>query len=124
MGTGRPTIVVFDRGLRDCRAFLSEQDWQTGLKKLNEELPNGPAGRITDDYTYKRYDGVIHLVTAADGAAEFYKFGIVEDDSGNKVYRRETPAEARDQDRNLQTAWQGHAKHVIVGNTRDGVTLD
>ena len=25
---------------------------------------------------YARYDGVIHLVTAADGAEEHYKFGV------------------------------------------------
>ena len=32
-----------------------------------------------------RYDGVVHLVTAADGAPEHYKYGVVEDDSGGQV---------------------------------------
>jgi len=114
--TGRPTIVVFDRGLRDCRAFMSEDEWPRALEQINKELPNGPVGRITDDYVMKRYDGVIHLVTAADGAEEHYKFGIVEDDSGGRVYRRETPAEAIEQDKKLQEAWQDHPHHVLVSN--------
>lgn len=114
--TGRPTIVVFDRGLRDSLAFMDEDEWQGALIKLNKELPNGPKGRITDDYIFQRYDGVIHLVTAADGAEEHYKFGVVEDDSGNKVYRRETPWEAIEQDRKLRKAWAAHPKHVIVPN--------
>jgi len=114
--TGRPTIVVFDRGLRDCRAFMAEGEWPKALEELNDELPNGPTGRITDQYTYERYDGVIHLVTAADGAEEYYRFGLVEDDAGGQVYRRETPAEAIEQDRSLQQAWEGHKHHVIVTN--------
>ena len=32
-----------------------------------------------------RYDGVVHLVTAADGAPSHYKYGVVEDDSGGQV---------------------------------------
>jgi len=118
--TGRPTIVVFDRGLRDCRAFMSEDEWPIALAELDKELPNGPNGRITDDYTYQRYDGVIHLVTAADGCEEgVYKFGVVEDDTGGRVYRRETPAEAIEQDRKLQQAWQAHPRHVVVTNVVD-----
>jgi hypothetical protein len=63
-----------------------------------------------------RYDGVIHLVTAADGAEEHYKYGIVQDDRGGRVFRRETPSEAIEQDRKLQEAWQAHTHHVVVPN--------
>ena len=63
-----------------------------------------------------RYDGVIHLVTAADGAEEHYKYGIVQDDRGGRVFRRETPAEAIEQDRKLQEAWQANTHHVVVPN--------
>ena len=68
----------------------------------------------------RRYDGVIHLVTAADGAPEHYKYGVVEDDSGGQVYRRETPAEATEIDRKLQSAWTEHTEHVVVPNTEGG----
>ena len=43
----------------------------------------------------ERYDGVLHLVSAADGAPEAYKYGIVEDDSGGQVARRPAPTRAR-----------------------------
>ena len=114
--TGRPTIVVFDRGLRDCLAFMAEGEWPRALAELNSEMPNGPSGRITDEYIYQRYDGIIHLVTAADGADDHYRFGIVEDDAGGKVFRRETPAEAIEQDRKLQQVWAAHPRHVVVSN--------
>lgn len=119
--TGRPTIVVFDRGLLDCRAFLSEENWQRGVRELNKELTNGrPEGSITAEYMHQRYDGVIHLVTAADGAEAHYKHGVVTDDSGRSVFRRETPAEAIDQDRKLEQAWADHPKQVVVRNGREG----
>lgn len=119
--TGRPTIVVFDRGALDVRAFTNQEEWSGAVAELNQELTNGrPAGSITDAYLLARYDGIIHLVTAADGAAEHYKHGIVEDDSGGKVYRRETPSEAIEQDQRLQEAWSSHSKHVVVPNTAAG----
>ena len=34
------------------------------------------------------------MVTAADGAPEYYKYGKVTDDSGNVVIRHETPEQA------------------------------
>jgi hypothetical protein len=37
---------------------------------------------------------VLHLVTAADGAPEYYKYGKVKDDLGNVVIRHETPEQA------------------------------
>ena len=119
--TGRPTIVVFDRGLLDCRAFLTEENWERGVRELNKELTNGrPEGSITNGYMNQRYDGVIHLVTAADGAEAHYKHGVVTDDSGRSVFRRETPAEAVEQDRKLEQAWASHPKQVVVRNGREG----
>ena len=35
--------------------------------------------------TLTRYDGVVHLVTAADGAETHYKHGVVTDDRGQTV---------------------------------------
>jgi hypothetical protein len=119
--TGRPTIVIFDRGMRDNLAFMQEEEWANALLEVNKELPNGPVGRITNEYIFERYDGVIHLVTAADGAPNFYKYGLVEDDSGGKVFRRETPAEAIEQDQRLQQAWAAHKHHVVVGNDERGI---
>ena len=64
--TGRPTILIFDRGLRDSLAFMTPDQWQQALAEANKELP-GIRGRVDDSYVLERYDAVIHLVTAADG---------------------------------------------------------
>eukprot|EP00622_Pseudochattonella_farcimen_P007301 FR743256.1.p1 GENE.FR743256.1~~FR743256.1.p1 ORF type:complete len:196 (+),score=3.83 FR743256.1:73-588(+) len=114
--TGRPTILVFDRGLRDNLAFITFEEWTRALEEVNQELP-GSSGRVIDEpYVYKRYDAVIHLVTAADGAATHYKCGHVEDDSGGHVFRRESPEEAIQQDRALQEAWAQHPHQIIIPN--------
>lgn len=120
--TERPTIVVFDRGLLDGKAYMSDEMWASGVKELDNELrgPGRAIGTMTEEHMRQRYDGVIHLVTAADGAPEHYKFGVVEDDSGGQVYRRETPTEAIEIDRKLQAAWKQHIKHVIVSNKVGG----
>ena len=102
--TERPTIVVFDRGLLDCKAYMSSDMWDLAVAELDNELRghSRPQGSITEAHMRARYDGVIHLVSAADGATEHYKYGVVEDDSGGQVYRRETPHEAIEIDRQLQ----------------------
>ena len=33
--TGRPTIVVFDRGLLDCKAYMSAEMWEQGVAELD-----------------------------------------------------------------------------------------
>lgn len=48
-----------------------------------------------------RYDAIIHLVTAADGAEKYYTLD-------NCVARSETPELARLLDLNTQKAWLGH----------------
>ena len=152
--TGRPTIVIFDRGVLDSRAFIPEHLWARGVAALNRELTGctadgskRPEGSISNEYLLKRYDaeltltltlalalalaltltlaltrydGVVHLVTAADGAETHYKHGVVTDDRGQTVYRRETPAEAVAQDRKLQQAWAEHPYHVVVSNGAQG----
>lgn len=57
----------------------------------------------------KRYDCVIHLVTAADGAEDSY--------NKNNEVRHESPAEAIMVDRKLQIAWLGHPNYAIIDNT-------
>ena len=56
----------------------------------------------------RRYDAVFHLVTAADGAEEFYG-------KGNDA-RYESEKEAILIDKKLQLAWLGHPRHEIIDN--------
>ena len=59
--------------------------------------------------SHKRYDMVLHVVTAADGAADYYT-------SENNQARYENVQEAADIDRKLQNAYNGHPHHRIVKN--------
>lgn len=119
--TGRPSIIIFDRGILDAMAYMDEEGWKRLLSDVGcggDGHPNG----IDEEYILKRYDAVVHLVTAADGAEQFYKWGETTDDSGNTVIRSEPPQIARELDQKLQQAWKGHKKHVIIKNTSDGFT--
>jgi hypothetical protein len=57
------SVILCDRGLMDGQAYVSDDAWHTVL----DEVGTSPM-QLRD----KRYDAVIHMVTAADGAEEFY----------------------------------------------------
>jgi len=65
------TILLCDRGLMDGKAYMSDELWKKMIKAsgLNED-------EIRDRYFIfsfnLRYDAVIHMVTAADGAEKYY----------------------------------------------------
>ena len=74
-----PSVLICDRGTIDVSAYLPPEIWQALLDE-NEWSMVG----LRD----QRYDAVIHLVTAANGAEAFYT-------TSNNAARRETPGEAR-----------------------------
>eukprot|EP01062_Namystynia_karyoxenos_P055373 TRINITY_DN4617_c0_g1_i2.p1 TRINITY_DN4617_c0_g1~~TRINITY_DN4617_c0_g1_i2.p1 ORF type:complete len:659 (+),score=219.08 TRINITY_DN4617_c0_g1_i2:148-2124(+) len=99
--TRQKGVLLCDRGAMDGRAFCSESVWARILQEgdwTTQELRDG------------RYDMVVHLVTAADGAANFYG-------TENNQARTETPEQAVEQDRKLQKMWTGHPKVRIVDNS-------
>ena len=98
----RPCVIVLDRGLMDMRAYMTPQMWQAIL------AGEGDAG-LTEDAVRARYDLVIHLVTAADGAEAFYT-------TANNAARTETAEMARENDRRVQVAWEGHGNWRRVTN--------
>ena len=63
---GLPSVILCDRGLMDGSAYVSEELWSAVLDEV---------GMSHMQLRDKRYDGVIHMVTAADGAAQFYNKG-------------------------------------------------
>lgn len=104
-----PVVLLFDRGILDGAAFCSKKEW----KNTCEELKVNPTKERDS-----RYDIVVHLVTAANGAEEYYTL------TNNKA-RTETPAEAKVQDLRIQKAWIGHPKLRIIDNQasfRDKIT--
>lgn len=98
----RNTIVFYDRGLLDNKAYSDEILFSQMLKKyeLNEEI------------IMNRYDAVFHLLTVADGAEEFYTLL-------NNEARTETKEEAIELDRKIQNAWTGHKHFRIIDNSTD-----
>ncbi|CAB9526803.1 expressed unknown protein [Seminavis robusta] len=122
-GTGRPSIIIYDRGILDTKGYVDNDTWQRILSELSTSGATDAAERpglftmgVTEDYVLKRYDGVVHLVTAAEGAQEFYKSGQVTDDSGAAVVRVETLQEALTLDHKMRKAWCAHPHHNVIGN--------
>ncbi len=60
----KPSVIICDRGVMDPYAYMKEETWQYVLNENGWNSVN-----LRD----KRYDAVIHMVTAADGAEEFYQ---------------------------------------------------
>ena len=57
------TIILLDRGILDVKAYLpNNKCWQDILNKC----------QLTEQQIIQRYDLVIHLVTTAQGAEQFY----------------------------------------------------
>ena len=94
-------VVLCDRGAMDGKAYMSDEQWEL----LLEELRMTPVA-LRDE----RYDAVLHLVTAADGAESYYTLA-------NNATRTETAAEARGQDRKTLDCWTGHEHLYIVDNS-------
>jgi CYTH domain-containing protein/predicted ATPase len=101
--TGRPTIILCDRGAMDVSAYLPREAWMALLDEYDWTVVG-----LRD----KRYEAVLHLVTAADGAEAFYT-------TENNAVRSETPAEARVLDQRVRDAWVGHPHLRVIVNSGD-----
>lgn len=103
-------IIFYDRGLLDGAAYVDKSTIQEMLKNRN----------LTFADVYNRYDAVLHLVTAANGAEKFYQWNDPEKESvGNNAARRETPEEARAMDKKTLEAWIGHPHLRVFDNSTD-----
>lgn len=99
--SNRPqNFVLCDRGTCDGRAYMKPHLWQRMLNENGLNMVNVRDGR---------YDLVIHLVTAADGAPDFYS-------NATNKQRSETAEEARQVDQRTQNAWLGSPYLRIVDN--------
>lgn len=89
---GKPAVLLCDRGPMDGKAYLSDDKWSKILDSR---------GFSEVDLRDKRYNAIIHMVSAADGAREFYQLD-------NNTARSETPEEACALDKQTQRCWIGH----------------
>jgi len=93
-------VLLIDRGLLDGSAYVSKENWQALLDDTNLNMV-----MLRD----ARYDAVLHMVTAADGAEDFYA-------SLNNEARYESVSEAVDKDTKLREAYMGHQKYYLIDN--------
>lgn len=97
-------VIMYDRGLVDALAYTTGEDSLEILRRNNTSI-----------YTLmNRYDAVIHMITAADGAEEAYIAN-----KENNVARYESVEEAIAADRALKRAWTGHPHLRIIDNSTD-----
>ena len=100
---GKPALVVCDRGTMDISTYLPEETWQALMNDI---------GTNTIQLRDSRYDAVLHLVSAANSAEEFYT-------TANNAARSEDARTARMLDIKLISAWNGHPHLRIIDNSRD-----
>lgn len=95
-------LIIYDRGIMDASAYVSKED-------MNELLALFSLNIAT---VMSRYDAVFHLVTAANGAPEFYTLA-------NNAARSETPEQAVHFDNLTIKAWTGHQHLRVIDNSTD-----
>lgn len=103
--TGKTVVLLFDRAIVSPLAYLESENAFPLFTALLQEV-----GIQSIEEAYQKYDAVIHLVTAADGAVEFYTL------MNNKA-RLESPEEAVLRDARTKDAWLAHSHFVCVANT-------
>ncbi len=103
----KPVLIVCDRGTMDISAYMTPEMWEDITAKAgtdSTELRN-------------RYDAVLHLVSAADGAEQYYTIAT-------NSTRYEKPDEeglriARELDKKVIKAWTGHPHLRVINNHDD-----
>lgn len=104
----QPVLIVCDRGVMDISAYLTPDQWQ----KIISEV-----GYTQTQLRDERYDAVLHLVSAADGAEQYYT-------TSNNAQRLEQADEkglriARELDKKVIEAWTGHTHLRVINNHED-----
>lgn len=103
-------VLICDRGIGDQYAYLDRRTMNNILAE------NG----LTKESAFSRYDCVVHLKTAADGALEHYQWNNPDAKSeGNNSARFESPEEAIATDRRTLNSWIGHPHLRMVDNSTD-----
>ena len=103
-----PCVIVCDRGAMDISAYMKPEVWE----QLTEDV-----GTSTVELRDGRYDAVLHLVSAADGAEQFYTTS--NNASRNEAADEQGLAIARMLDKRVIEAWTGHPHLRVINNDED-----
>lgn len=96
---GDPVLIVCDRGALDISTYLPSEMWERITSLCG----------VTTAQLRARYDAVLHLVSAADGAEKYYN-------TTTNEKRTEGLEKARMLDRKVIQAWAGHPHHRVINN--------
>lgn len=88
-------VILYDRGYLDVFAYMSSEISRRFLDETNAKV---------DHIRDSRYDMIVHLVTAANGAADKYT-------TANNKARSEGIQQAIEIDDKIKDAWNGHPNH-------------
>jgi len=97
---GTRKVIICDRGCMDASAYMAKEEFQKLLSKNKWDEA---------DLCDRRYDGIFHLVTAAEGKEKYYNL--------DNPARHETPEQARAVDERTRQAWVGHPHLVVIDNS-------
>lgn len=89
-------VILFDRGYLDNFAYISREARDLVLADTGVDL---------ETMRDSRYDMIVHLVTAANGAEDKYT-------TANNKARTEGIAQAIEVDNKIKGAWTGHPNHM------------
>eukprot|EP01087_Luapelamoeba_hula_P016633 TRINITY_DN5129_c0_g3_i3.p1 TRINITY_DN5129_c0_g3~~TRINITY_DN5129_c0_g3_i3.p1 ORF type:complete len:624 (-),score=115.37 TRINITY_DN5129_c0_g3_i3:68-1939(-) len=101
--SGKPSVVICDRGTVDSKAYIADDAWNLLLNKTGWSIVG-----LRD----KQYDAVLHLISAALGAESFYQ-------TVNNPTRTESLSGAKELDLRILNAWIGHPRLYIIDNSTD-----
>lgn len=95
-------LIICDRGTMDGKAYVNDFEFRQLLKSINK----------SEIELRDSYDAVFHLVTAANGAKEFYTLD-------NNKARKESLEEAIKLDNSIIEAYTGHPHLRVIDNSTD-----
>ncbi|XP_026742691.1 TRPL translocation defect protein 14 isoform X2 [Trichoplusia ni] len=99
----RNCLIICDRGAMDASAFISKEKWEAMLSANNWN-----SVELRDN----RYNHIVHMVSAANGAEDFYS-------TEDHACRSEGVELARELDYNAAAAWIGHPYFDVIDNSTD-----
>jgi CYTH domain-containing protein/thymidylate kinase len=102
-----PVLIVCDRGTMDISAYIKPEEW--------EEITAMAGCRPAD--LFERYDAVLHLVSAADGAEQYYTTAT--NSTRYEQANEEGLRIARELDKKVIKAWTGHPHLRVINNHDD-----
>ena len=103
----KPVLIVCDRGTMDISAYMKPEEWDT---------ITGMAGTSPSELR-ERYDAVLHLVSAADGAEQYYTTAT--NSTRYEQANEEGLRIARELDKKVIRAWTGHPHLRVINNHDD-----